>query len=273
MEYKIVRFEISNREHKNEQAFEEGASEFQEIVQYYVNIGWKLWGPPSHLHTDYITGSGSLRITQIWTQTIVKDYVDTTTGTFTSSWKGSWNNSSTYETGDLVEWQGSTWVATTNMAVGEEPDDDPDWELVAQRGDFGPEGSQGIPGPQGIQGDPGPAGISGLGFASNEGEITTTSNVLFDVLLTSPSLSAGNHILYWYAEHATASKSEIQILADGLPIGNSIKTLPDYDSTSGLIFLPILLVGSHEFKIQFRRFSGTGVSRIRRMRLEWYKVP
>jgi hypothetical protein len=81
-------------------------------------------------------------------------------------WKGEWSASVAYEKNDVVEYEGSSYVAidcSTNIL----PTDAAHWELLAAKGDTGatgpqgPQGPQGATGPQGIQGDVGPQGPQG----------------------------------------------------------------------------------------------------------------
>jgi len=90
------------------------------------------------------------------------------------SWQGAWSSDLIYMPGDVVGFDGSSYVSLTSDNTGNPPDTSPtSWGLVAQKGDTGmtgaagatgatgPAGSQGPAGPQGSAGVPGPAGPAG----------------------------------------------------------------------------------------------------------------
>ena len=60
------------------------------------------------------------------------------------TWRGAWA-AGLYSNGDLVEHNGSTWIANTPTTG--EPGSSGDWDLVAQRGSDGSNGSNGAAGP------------------------------------------------------------------------------------------------------------------------------
>jgi hypothetical protein len=75
------------------------------------------------------------------------------------TWKGVWSGATTYALGDVVQFEGSSYISLTDGNTGHVPDTSPEsWALVAQRGDTGAPGSQG---PIGPQGEPGPSGEQG----------------------------------------------------------------------------------------------------------------
>lgn len=68
-------------------------------------------------------------------------------------WQGEWDVLFDYASGDVVSYEGSTWLAVTNPPVGAVPMElSAYWGLMAAKGD---EGEQGIQGDQGIQGEQG----------------------------------------------------------------------------------------------------------------------
>lgn len=80
-------------------------------------------------------------------------------------WRGAWSGATTYVVNDAVLYQGSSWRAiagSTNIV----PSEGITWNLLASKGDTGPQGAQGIQGIQGIQGEPG----SGGGGSSYDGD-------------------------------------------------------------------------------------------------------
>lgn len=101
-------------------------------------------------------------------------------GSFANSWQGNWESENTYLDGDLVRFEGSTYVATLDATPGVPPPASP-WDLVAEEGATGPQGIQGI------QGEPGAAGATGA--AGTPGTVWTTG-------AGAPSGSAANGDMY-----------------------------------------------------------------------------
>ena len=89
------------------------------------------------------------------------------------TWMGTWQNGVTYSANDLVEYQGSTYLAVQDTAGTQNPSDAAFWSLFAAAGadgtngqqgpagDTGATGSQGADGPQGPQGIQGQQGLQG----------------------------------------------------------------------------------------------------------------
>jgi hypothetical protein len=92
--------------------------------------------------------------------------------------RGPWGANAQYDSGDLVLFEGSNWIAlrgNRNKRPGA-TGSGADWQLFAERGPVGPrgpvgaEGPQGPTGPQGVQGPTGPVGPTGpQGFKGEEG--------------------------------------------------------------------------------------------------------
>ena len=62
-------------------------------------------------------------------------------------WKGAWASGTAYVLHDAVQYLGSSWVAKTSN-TNKAPNTNPaDWDLMAQKGDIGPQGVQGPVGP------------------------------------------------------------------------------------------------------------------------------
>ena len=76
------------------------------------------------------------------------------------AFRGSWNASSAYFTGDTVFWNGSAWIASAPIS-GTPPGSAPQWSLLAQAGVAGADGAKGDPGPAGTKGDSGSQGPQG----------------------------------------------------------------------------------------------------------------
>jgi hypothetical protein len=76
-------------------------------------------------------------------------------------WRGDWSDTDTYEPGDAVQFEGSSYVALlTNNAVTPQQDSK-EWGLLAAQGAQGPQGPRGAQGVQGPQGPAGPKGATG----------------------------------------------------------------------------------------------------------------
>jgi hypothetical protein len=85
-------------------------------------------------------------------------------GTPGLNYRNAWVNTTTYNAGDVVFYNGSSWVALDTNT-----NDAPDpvaivhhWSYLAQEGATGPAGSTGPAGPTGSQGPAGPTGSAGL---------------------------------------------------------------------------------------------------------------
>lgn len=103
----------------------------------------------------------------------------TIAGTFTP--KGAYDNATDYAVGDMVDYQGSSYIMYTNGVAGTLPTDTSYWGLVASKGTTGDTGPQGIQGIQGVAGDTGPQGPTGdtgpagpTGLTGPQGEIGPT---------------------------------------------------------------------------------------------------
>ncbi len=83
------------------------------------------------------------------------------------SWMGDWQTTVVYAINDLVQFQGSAYVAVQATSGTEDPTDASFWSLFAAEGAIGatgpqgPQGLQGVVGPQGPQGVDGPQGLTG----------------------------------------------------------------------------------------------------------------
>ena len=83
------------------------------------------------------------------------------TGNSTIVWRGGWSWSQSYNSGDIVSYNGTSWGATQS-SYNLEPTSNPyHWQVVAEKGQDGSNGSNGADGPQGQTGDPGPMGPGG----------------------------------------------------------------------------------------------------------------
>lgn len=77
------------------------------------------------------------------------------------SWMGTWQPGVNYALDDLVEYQGSTYLAIQSTTGTQGPTAGTFWSLFAAAGETGPQGSQGVAGPQGQTGPQGPQGETG----------------------------------------------------------------------------------------------------------------
>ena len=62
-------------------------------------------------------------------------------------WRGPWNTTTNYAQNDVVQYNGASYVAATNPAVGHPPGGFLVWALLASRGATGPQGPPGPAGP------------------------------------------------------------------------------------------------------------------------------
>ena len=83
------------------------------------------------------------------------------------NWRGAFDCIGTYVAGDIVSYQGSSWIAASAIGGCVQPPAAP-WSVVAQQGQpgtpgaTGPQGVQGVQGPSGASGSPGAQGPQGL---------------------------------------------------------------------------------------------------------------
>jgi len=113
-------------------------------------------------------------------------------------WKGAWVDSSAYVVNDLVENDGSSYIATQDHMSS--PATEPGvggswqtvWDLVAQKGDTG---SQGPQGPAGADGTSGADGIDGVSFIWRGIWSDSSSYIINDVVYNNGSsyISIADH--------------------------------------------------------------------------------
>jgi hypothetical protein len=65
-------------------------------------------------------------------------------------WKGAWNSGTSYNVGDAVSHDGSSYLAVTDNTNSEPPS--ADWDVLAEKGDAGPTGATGSTGATGAKG-------------------------------------------------------------------------------------------------------------------------
>jgi hypothetical protein len=82
-----------------------------------------------------------------------------TTGTG-FNWRGAFDCSASYSAGDVISYQGSSWITKIPIGGCVQPPFSP-WDLLSQQGATGSQGPQGAAGPQGATGMTGPQGSQG----------------------------------------------------------------------------------------------------------------
>jgi Collagen triple helix repeat (20 copies) len=109
------------------------------------------------------------------------------------TFKGSWLIATTYNLGDVVSLNGSSYISITASNLGHEPDTSPSsWALLASAGLQGLQGLSGLTGPtgpQGIQGLPGvqgPAGTTGAQGTTGATGATGPQGIQGPIGLTGP---------------------------------------------------------------------------------------
>lgn len=91
------------------------------------------------------------------------------------SFQGLWNNATVYNTGDVVFYNGSSYIALSSNTNILPASGSTAWALLAQQGATGAAGPAGSQGPTGLIGPPGPQGLTGLtGPAGPQGPAGTT---------------------------------------------------------------------------------------------------
>ena len=76
-------------------------------------------------------------------------------------YQGTWDSATTYAANDIVELNGTSYIAGSENTNVSPESENAVWSVVAQRGDTGPQGLVGETGPQGPIGDTGPIGPTG----------------------------------------------------------------------------------------------------------------
>lgn len=81
-----------------------------------------------------------------------------------NNWVGDWADVTSYEAGQTVQIDGSSYVCVTShtSSSATSPPNATYWSLIAAKGDQGAQGPQGVQGPQGNTGPQGPQGLQGL---------------------------------------------------------------------------------------------------------------
>lgn len=94
---------------------------------------------------------------------------------YSTSFRGEWLAGTSYRAGDGVSYNGSTWLAVVANIGSAPADGNPNWLIVARKGDTGATGPTGPTGPQGPIGNTGPQGPTGpTGLTGPQGPIGPT---------------------------------------------------------------------------------------------------
>jgi len=141
---------------------------------------------------------------------------------------GTYGSGTTYATGDVVTYNGSSYVAR-QATTGNTPGDTAYWQTLASQGNTGAQG------PTGAQGAAGAAGTNGVintltaGTNLNGGGSASTVTVNLDssISLTSATFSAASPLIF---EGATPDAHETTIAVTD-PTGDRTVTIPDGSGT------------------------------------------
>jgi hypothetical protein len=138
-------------------------------------------------------------------------------------WKGSWSGSVAYEAGDAVAFNGSSYVSLTSANTGNQPDISPgSWELIAQKGDTGPQGPTGATGPQGTTGATGATGATGPPGANGISGSAIGGNY--------PNTATNNFLMPW---GSTTNATEANVSVP-LPSGTARKLVVNLTAAPGI---------------------------------------
>lgn len=95
-------------------------------------------------------------------------------------WQGAWDDVTSYVINEIVEHDGSSWIAIADNINSEPSDISTVWQLIAQMGATGPQGSTGNTGAQGatgVSGTQGSTGATGVqGIQGTQGGLGNTGN-------------------------------------------------------------------------------------------------
>src|SRR5690606_22682510 len=140
-------------------------------------------------------------------------------------WQGEWDALTEYVVNDVVEHEGSSYIAVADNDGSEPPS--ADWELMAAKGEQGPQGPEGPQGPQGEQGPKGdPGGVT------DHGDLTGLEDDDHPQYLTVTRHDADDHSSF--PGTAKVYRSSIRgFLSDHQSIPDSANTVVVFD---GVVF-------------------------------------
>jgi len=138
---------------------------------------------------------------------------------------GTYGSGTTYATGDVVTYNGSSYVAR-QATTGNTPGETAYWQTLASQGNTGAQG------PTGAQGAAGAAGAintvtAGTNLNGGGSSSTVTVNLDSSISLTSATFSAGSPLIF---EGATPDAHETTIAVTD-PTGDRTVTIPDGSGT------------------------------------------
>ncbi len=96
------------------------------------------------------------------------------------TFQGTWNNATTYATGDAVFSNGSSYISLSSGNINHDPASGAPWALLAQQGSTGATGPTGPQGAQGNTGSTGPTGPQGNAGAMGATGATGTATIYGD---------------------------------------------------------------------------------------------
>jgi hypothetical protein len=118
------------------------------------------------------------------------------------SWKGPYISTTTYKIGDVVRFNGSSYLARTfNPPVGTPPTNTTYWALVASKGDTG---QQGPPGDTGQQGPPGADSIVGELYSAVEFAFRSTGCPQGEYMLAASTIAGAS--LSWTSSSCSSPR-------------------------------------------------------------------
>lgn len=107
------------------------------------------------------------------------------------NFKGEYDNTTDYTVGDVVTYQGSSYIMTTEAPAGTLPTDATKWGVIAEKGDTGDTGPTGPTGPAGADGTDGTDGV-GVPPGGTTGQVLTkVNNTDYNTTWTTPSGGGG----------------------------------------------------------------------------------
>jgi hypothetical protein len=134
-------------------------------------------------------------------------------------WQGVWDDTTTYNPGDVVNYNGNVYIAI-NTNTDQQPDISSDWQLMVEQAPKGATGATGATGPQGMIGATGPVGPQGstgepglpggiadlwrfesdtMPFFPQEGEFATDSDdasLITEIRIAYEALSGADYYVY-----------------------------------------------------------------------------
>jgi hypothetical protein len=133
--------------------------------------------------------------------------------------KGAYDNSTDYDVGDMVDYQGSSYVMYADAAAGNLPTDTDYWGVVAEKGE------------PGIQGDPGAGGVV-------QSVVAGTNVTVDDSDPANPVVSASGGSGYEPKNSIEVDADELQLVGDSATPGNTKYYGTDGSGTKGFHSVP-----------------------------------